>query len=387
MDLLDSVIRRDNDLQRFATHIYSSIVLPATKKIAIEAPKITADIPGATKAEYKAKQREFTKFAGAVYADMWTDINVEYKELTGAELEYTQELYEDFANEEFNIPPTDRTFVTATNSVMVLTSNKIDSGLWEDFLKQNTLSAQKAIAGVVAQGWRDGLTAQQMTKALRGTYNRQTKKYQGGIIDGTLERHAKTIVRTGVSHFSNRSRDAFALENNNVILSKIFFATLDNRTTQICLSLHQNEYQIKDKKAPELPIHYNERSVYVFKTKSLDPTKLTRPAISGNKSQAAANRFDERQGRTDRKVKYKGRKDSDIFDVEQVSGKVTADQWLRRQPDWFIESSLGSKTKARLFKEGGLPIKSMVDLQHRPLTLAELRDTADGEAAFRRAGL
>lgn len=387
MDLLDAVIRRDNDLQRFATHIYSSIVLPATKKIAIEAPKITADIPGATKAEYKAKQREFTKFVGAVYADMWGDVNAEYKAMTGDELEYTGELYEDFSGEEFNIPPTDRVFATARNSVIVLTSNKVDSGLWEDFLKQNTLSAQKAVAGIIAQGWRDGMTSQQMTKALRGTYNRQTKKYQGGIIDGTLERHAKTIVRTGVSHFSNRSRDAFALENSNVILSKIFFATLDNRTTQICLSLHQNEYKIKDKKAPELPIHYNERSVYVFKTPSLDPRNLTRPVTSGRKGKAAADRFDAKQERTDRKVKYKGRKDSDIFDVQEISGKVTAEQWLRRQPDWFIESSLGSKTKARLFKEGGLPIKSMVDLQHRPLTLAELRDTADGEAAFRRAGL
>lgn len=387
MDLLDAVIRRDNDLQRFATHLYKSIVLPATKKIAIEAPKITADIPGATKAEYKQKQREFTKFVGAVYSDMWADVNAEFKAMTGDELEYTDELYEDFSKETFNIPPTDRVFATAMNSVIVLTSNKIDSGLWEDFLKQNTLSAQKAIAGVISQGWRDGQTAQQMTQALRGKYNRQTKKYQGGVIDGTLERHAKTIVRTGVSHFSNRARDSFALENSGVIESKIFFATLDNRTTTICLSLHQNEYLLKDRKAPELPIHYNERSVYVFKTKSLDPRKLTRPVTSGRKSKAAAERFDERQGRTDRKVKYKGRKDSDIFDVEQISGKVSAEQWLKRQPDWFIESSLGGTTKARLFKEGGLPIKSMVDLQNRPLSLAQLRETADGEAAFRRAGL
>ena len=387
MDLLDAVIRRDNDLQRFATHLYKSIVLPATKKIAIESPKITADIPGATKSEYKQKQREFTKFVGAVYSDMWADVNAEYKAMTGDELAYTDELYEDFSGEEFNIPPTDRVFATAMNSVVVLTSNKIDSGLWEDFLKQNTLSAQKAIAGVIAQGWRDGQTAQQMAQTLRGKYNRQSKKYQGGIIDGTLERHAKTIVRTGVSHFSNRARDSFALENSNVILSKIFFATLDNRTTQICLSLHQNEYTIKDKKAPELPLHYNERSVYVFKTKSLDPRKLTRPVVSGRKGKAAAERFDARQERTNKKVKYKGRKDSDIFDVEQISGKVTAEQWLKRQPDWFIESSLGGVTKARLFKEGGLPIKSMVDLQNRPLSLAQLRETADGEAAFRRAGL
>lgn len=387
MDLLDATIRRDNDLQRYAMHLYKSIVLPATKKIAQEAPKITSQIPGATKTEYKQLQREYTKFVGAVYADMWAEVNDQYKVMTGEELQYTDELYEDFSGETFSLPDSDKVFTGAMNSVMVLSSNVVDSGLWGDFLKTNTQSAQKAIAGIIAQGWRDGMTSQQMTQALRGKYNRQTKKYQGGIIDGTLERHAKTIVRTGVSHFSNRARDSFALENSNVILSKIFFATLDNRTTQICMSLHQNEYQVKDPKAPKLPLHYNERSVYVFKTRSLDPRNLTRPVTSGRKSKAAAERFEERQSRTGRKVKYKGRKDSDIFNVQEISGKVTAEQWLRRQPDWFIESSLGGATKARLFKDGGLPIKSMVDLQNRPLTLAQLRETADGEAAFRKAGL
>ena len=386
MDLLDSIIRRDNDLQRFATYLYGEYVLPAHKTLAVEIPKYLVELPDATKADFNRIQRDISGLVYQQYSDMWESINAEYKELVTQELEYTQELYEDFTGEEFNIPDTERVFATATNGIMVLTGNRVDSGLWESFIKNNTDSAGKRVAGVVAQGWRDGQTIQQITKSLRGTYNRQTKKYQGGILDSQLERHARTVARTGVSHFSNRARDNFALNNRNVILSKIFFATLDNRTTQICMSLHLNEYDLKDKKAPELPIHYNERSVYVFKTPSLDPRDLTRPVTSGRKSKAAAERFEERQSRTDRKVTYKGRKDSDIFEVQEIGAQVTADQWLKRQPQWFIESSLG-KTRAKLFIDGKLPIKSMVDLQNRPLSLSQLRETADGEAAFRRADL
>ena len=59
---------------------------------------------------------------------------------------------------------------------------------------------------------------------------------------------------------------------------------------------------------------------------------------------------------------------------------------MRSQPDWFIESSLG-KTRAKLFKEGGLSIDKFTDMNGRPLTLKEMKALDDYDAAFRKAKL
>jgi len=59
---------------------------------------------------------------------------------------------------------------------------------------------------------------------------------------------------------------------------------------------------------------------------------------------------------------------------------------MRSQPDWFIESSLG-KTRAKLFKEGGLSIDKFTDMNGRPLTLKEMKQLDSYDAAFRKAKL
>ena len=110
-----------------------------------------------------------------------------------------------------------------------------------------------------------------------------------------------------------------------------------------------------------------------------------RPAIGGKASGREA--FEARKNRSGGKVvKYRGRRDLDTFNVEQIKASVTADQWMRRQPRWFVEQALG-KTKAKLFLDGGLKMDSMVDAQGKSLTLEELRQTSAGERAFMRAGL
>ena len=74
---------------------------------------------------------------------------------------------------------------------------------------------------------------------------------------------------------------------------------------------------------------------------------------------------------TPSKVRYRGKKDANAFKAGQI--KYTQyDDWLKSQPDWFIESTLG-KGRAEIFKQGKLSLAQFVDLSGRPLTLAELR--------------
>jgi hypothetical protein len=122
-------------------------------------------------------------------------------------------------------------------------------------------------------------------------------------------------------------------------------------------------------------VAHNCRSIYVYTN---DPAKLkqgTKAAVGGK----AGVEIDP-----ERKLQYRGRKDSDIFKPGQIDAGESMDAWMRRQPDWFVEDSLG-ETRAKLFKEGGLSIDKFADLTGKPLTLSELRDR--DAAAFKRAGL
>jgi hypothetical protein len=231
--------------------------------------------------------------------------------------------------------------------------------VWTKFVAANITDTVRQVDGTVQRGIRDGLTTDEITKQLRGTYNRRTKQYSGGIITGKQARRAESLARTGVSYHTNAVRDRFAEENKDVLTERVFFATLDSRTTTICLSNHLRRWAIDDKTYPRLPLHYNERSVYILKTPGFDPLNTTRPAQTGE--------------------------DDGVREFEQISAKVSADAWLKRQPRWFVEESLGVE-KAKLFLDGNLSIKSMVDVSNRPLTLAELKDTAAGARAYRRAG-
>lgn len=78
--------------------------------------------------------------------------------------------------------------------------------------------------------------------------------------------NAKAVARTAANIVSTRSREAFAKANPNIIRGVRYVATLDERTTPICTSLHGNVYPIGE--GPRPPQHYNCRSTITFITPS-----------------------------------------------------------------------------------------------------------------------
>lgn len=100
----------------------------------------------------------------------------------------------------------------------------------------------------------------------------------------------------------------------------------------------------------------------------------TRAAVGGNKGEEAAKAFadKERRLRTKSKVTYKGKKDTNIFNPGQVDASEGYEAWLRRQPRWFVEDSLGVG-KAKLFLDDKLSLTKFSDLTAQPLTLAEIK--------------
>ena len=384
-NLLDATIRRDAQLLRFGTYLKSKYINPTMQRLSREIPSLLTDYQDLSKFEQKKLAREIRELIDKRMTAMFESITKELHGMTAEEAEFIEGLYEDFTGAVF-APVVATTAIKAADGAILSLEKNIGKtvGLWSELLEQNKLTAIKEVDAIVRDGFRAGRTLNDMAVDLRGTYNKSTKSYMGGILNGVNANRAEALARTGVSHYSNRARDSFAETNKKIIPESVFFATLDNRTTTQCLHFHLSRWKNDDPKKPVLPLHFGERSVYLFAGNGIDPLEGTRPVIGGKKG--AADEFESRQDRTDKKVKYKGRKDLDVFTVDQVSAKVTAQKWLERQPRFFVESTLG-KTRAKLFLDGGLKIDKFTNLQGRPLTLEELRATAEGERAWRRAGL
>ncbi len=380
--LLDSTIRRDAQLQRFGTYLKAEYVTPTMQGLARDTPKLLVNFDDLNKLEQKRLVKEVNQLIQTKIGAMFESITDELHEMTDTESDFIFDLYDDFTELNFATVASAAVIKEADSAILSLEKGVGRTvGLWSELVAENIAGVTKEVDAIIRDGFRGGRTLQQMTQDLRGTYNRGTKKYMGGILD-IKTNQAEALIRTGVSHYSNRAREEFQNKNSRLLPESVFFATLDNRTTTTCLSLHLTRWRNDNPKKPVLPLHFGERSIYLFAGQGIDPLEGTRPIIGGK--DGAGDEFEAKQSRTDRKVKYKGHKDLDVFSVDQVSAKVTSQEWLKRQPDWFIESTLG-KARAKLFLDGGLDIKKFTYITGSPLTLAELRQTADGEKAWRRA--
>ena len=131
-------------------------------------------------------------------------------------------------------------------------------------------------------------------------------------------------------------------------------------------------------------ITHNCRSSYLFLLKGQDEPMGTMAAIGGKDTERAKEKYENRSDRTDKKIKYRGKRDADMFDPGQISAKTGVDSWMRSQPLWFIQDNLGEK-RAKLFIDGKLSIDKFTDATGRTLTLDELAERDN--QAFIRAGL
>jgi hypothetical protein len=354
--ILDEMIRREVQIQRFASFMITEYVDPTAQQISRELGGFLVGYEDLNNREQQALVRKISEYIGRVWGGIWVGFNSQLDGLKQNEADFMIELYDEYTPENEILAP-----VQPFSSMNLIMSVESQAGVWANFTKANQTDTVRAVNAIVQGGIRDGATVPQMVKELRGNYNRRTKKYSGGILTGKQVRRAESLVRTGVNHHVNAVRDRFANKNIDVIQKRIFFATLDNRTTTICFANHLREWRLDDNTYPRFPLHFNERSVYIFKTKGFNPLNITRPSKGGAQEEGK-------------------------LEVQFIEARTTAGAWLKSQPRWFVEQSLG-KTRAQLFVDGGLEIKSMVDIENRPLTLAQLIETSAGRKAFKKAGI
>jgi SPP1 gp7 family putative phage head morphogenesis protein len=280
------------------------------------------------------------------------------------EAEYSAGLIEKYQGVQLKIPPQKQVKDFINDALMTLESGKrVTTNFWEAYVKANKDSYIGLIKGEIAKGYEQGLANSTIIKRI------------SDLANATGKADAETLVRTGINFYSSQARESMAAANANVVTYREYTAVFDNRTTAGCRALSGKRYPITDDNYVRVPRHFNCRSFYVYGTGPIDePTTGTKAAVGGK--QAEINPA--------RKLRYRGKRDTDIFNPGQIDAALTQDEWLRMQPDWFVESSLG-KTRAKLFKDGNLKIENFVDMVGKPLTLEELRKI--DAKAFQRAGL
>lgn len=185
-------------------------------------------------------------------------------------------------------------------------------------------------------------TGRFVAKGTRRT--RVRPRYVGGVLQATT-REAEALVRTAVNHIGTRAHLRTYQANADVTERFRYTATLDSRTSFICMSLDGQEWAYDDPEARFPPQHFNCRSipVPVIKWEELGiapPAEGTRASADG-----------------------------------QVPGETTYEQWLRDQPKSVQDEILGP-ARARLFRARKVGLRDLVRKDNRVVTVGELRERA-----------
>lgn len=399
----DSTLRHELTVSRLVTGIVQSRIMPSYLDLAKAVKAALVDYePTMSRKDFDRFRQRVGLLVNEKMSEMWDGTTNDLFDLAKYEAEH-------IVGELSGATAVSETAVTkAVNAPMVLAGAKLAQvGTWREYVAGASNSTQtRIIDNTIRQGYEVGATVAEMTNRLVGT---KANNYLDGLITNTGAREAEALVRTGANHYANAARDVAAQANSDLIQGRIFLATFDNRTTLTCRhfgTLHKI-YELDDPATPRPPLHFSCRSVLSIVPIGFDPFDGTRAAVGGQEGQTAEELFNKKNDRLDArretadekrangetdvkevpsKVTYSGRKDSSIFNAGQIDSHTTMDAWMRNQPDWFIESSLG-KTRAKLFKDGGLTLDKFTDMNGKPLTLKQMKALDQYDAAFRKAQL
>ena len=143
------------------------------------------------------------------------------------------------------------------------------------------------------------------------------------IVAGQTTAQARALTKTATAHFNAQAREATYEANEDILSGVQYMATLDGRTTEICMALDGQVFPIGE--GPRPPQHFNCRS-------------QTMPLLKSG-------------GNVERQ---------------------TYGEWLGKQTKAKQNDALGP-TRAKLWREGKVKIDKFVSDDGRPLTLDQLR--------------
>lgn len=211
---------------------------------------------------------------------------------------------------------------------------------WFDDLGADT---NRRVMQQIRQGTLEGESMDDIVRRIRG---RRSTGFTDGVLQTTTN-DAERLVRTAVIDTSYKSRQAFFMENEELIKGEKVVATLDTRTCPICsgYELETATKPWKPGEGPRPPFHPRCRCTMVAVVKSWKELGIDlNEAPEGTRASMDG----------------------------QVPQSMTYNDWLRTQDREIVEEALG-KTRAKLYMDGDLSVTSFTDRKGRQFTLDELR--------------
>ena len=266
----------------------------------------------------------------------------------------------------------------------IVTERPFEGRILSDWVSKLTEDDVSRLNKIINSGIIQGKTAQEVTRDLFGTAN---AKGTDGITQMTRG-SVNMMVRTAMQHITSSARREVSLANSDVIELEQWVAQLDGRTSPFCKATDGKTF--KPGEGPQPPAHPGCRSarvMYLSQNIGVRPSKpvterlLVKEYAAKNDLGSISNRDDLPRGTKGDYDAWARKRVREL--VGQVPAKTTYNDWLKNQTQEFQVDTLG-KTRADLFRKGGLTLDRFIDADGTTLTLKEVaqRDAA----AFERAG-
>lgn len=212
------------------------------------------------------------------------------------------------------------------------------------------IEARAAVGAAILSAWAGGETPDQVADRI-------------SLISGKSADDARIVARSAAGHLSNQAIEYTYDQNRDIIAYKTWLSTLDGRTTMTCMARDGKRWTLDNKPiGHDLAWGTGPGSIH-WQCRSTSVPVLKSEADIGTRSSVNYNK--ETRSKAGSVVDGYGR-------GEQIDGKISYGEWLRNQPEWFIQDTLG-KERAALFRSGQVQIEQFTNEKGRELTLAEIK--------------
>jgi SPP1 gp7 family putative phage head morphogenesis protein len=239
----------------------------------------------------------------------------------------------------------------------IATDMLIDGAPTREWWSRQAGDLQFRFQNAMRQGMAEGEGISKLAQRVRGTK-------AGGYTDGlmvTSRRHAEMLVRGTVMTVTNRAKEATWAANSHLVKAVVWVATLDRRTTLQCQVRDGLQYTVQehDPIGHSVPWSHGPGSLHYGCRSSSAPVVVS---------------WDELPDEAKADYPEGSRASMD----GQVPETMTYERWLKTKPAAFQDEMLG-KTRAKLWRQGKVSYRNLLDQNGRPLTVAELRDKVKGK--------
>lgn len=256
-----------------------------------------------------------------------------------------------------------------------------------DWWNGQSADLRQKFQGQMAQGVLLGETTPQLLKRLRGAgvFAQNDPNAPAGVMK-KAKRDAEALILTSAASISNTARMESFKSRPDLIKGVQWLATLDGRTTLICIGLSGKQWRFPDmqpvghdKAWPGVIAHWRCRSTQIsvlYSWEELSGKKL--PSLDDKTLQQRVDEILHSQGWSDEKIN-RSRVNTQASMDGEVAKDLTYEDWAKTKGPTFIEQTIGPG-RAALYNSGGMTFSDLTDQNNRPLTVAQLAHSVEHDS-------